>query len=204
MVIVMQMRSFLFGRAATARVSFGKGSHMPQGRYLAVPAMGFASALAALGRLAVRLAGLLALWGVCLGAANAGVYGYISHFASNVVTVIDAASNTLVTTITVGSGPRFSAASPDGTRVYVPSWSGTVSVIDTATNTVTATITTGAGQVLSYSARTVQRPMWQTFKQIPSPLSTRPLTRWRQRSVVSIAQSAPQLAQMARGFTCPT
>jgi YVTN family beta-propeller protein len=57
------------------------------------------------------------------------------------VSVIDTATNTVQTTITVGNAPFDVAAAPDGKRVYVPnSGSSTVSVIDTATNRVTNTI----------------------------------------------------------------
>ncbi|MDA7843932.1 beta-propeller fold lactonase family protein, partial [Pontimonas sp.] len=48
-------------------------------------------------------------------------------------------------TITVGSGPRGVAVSPDGTKAYVANWAiGTVSVINTTTNAVDATITVGS------------------------------------------------------------
>ncbi len=58
--------------------------------------------------------------------------------------VIDAATNTVTTTIPVGSYPYGVAVNPKGTKVYVANGnSKTVSVIDAATNTVTATIPVG-------------------------------------------------------------
>ena len=56
------------------------------------------------------------------------------------MSVIDTATNTVTTTIPVGTsfGPHGVAVSPDGNHVYVTNAVSTVSVIDTATNTVTA------------------------------------------------------------------
>jgi YVTN family beta-propeller protein len=60
--------------------------------------------------------------------------------------VIDAATNTVVATITVGTNPDAVATTPDGKSVYVANFvSNTVSVIATASNTVVATITVGSG-----------------------------------------------------------
>ena len=53
--------------------------------------------------------------------------------------VIATATNTVVTTIPVGTAPRGIAISPDGATAYVANTgSNTVSVIATATNTVVA------------------------------------------------------------------
>jgi YVTN family beta-propeller protein len=69
---------------------------------------------------------------------------YATSFRANTVSVIDTATNKVVATIPVGSGPEGVAFTPDGTRVYVPNeLSGTASVIDTATNTVFATVPVG-------------------------------------------------------------
>src|SRR5271157_4475368 len=77
--------------------------------------------------------------------AGAAPFAYITNQGSNNVSVIDTATNNIVTSVNVGSGPGPGgvAATPDGTRVYV-THSGTyavpgntVSVIDTATNNVT-------------------------------------------------------------------
>ena len=71
-------------------------------------------------------------------------FAYIPNHGANTVSVIDTASNTVTTTITVGSAPYGVAVNPASTRVYVTNeTSNTVSVIDTATNTVTATIPVG-------------------------------------------------------------
>ncbi|HET6731679.1 Ig-like domain-containing protein, partial [Mycobacterium sp.] len=74
---------------------------------------------------------------------------YVTNFGDlssggNTVSVIDAATNTVVATITVGGNPANVAVSPNGATAYVTNLDdGTVSVIDTATNSVTATITVG-------------------------------------------------------------
>ncbi|KFL37059.1 hypothetical protein N788_11665 [Arenimonas donghaensis DSM 18148 = HO3-R19] len=82
-----------------------------------------------------------------LGASQVAAqpYAYVSNSATSDVDVIDSVTQTVVTTIPVGSGAWGVAASPDGTRVYVPNpGSNNVSVIDTSTNTVTATVPVGA------------------------------------------------------------
>ena len=69
---------------------------------------------------------------------------FICSEASNTVTVLNTANNTIVSTITVGSGPIGVAISPDGSKAYVTNaGSATVSVINTITNTVTSTIPVG-------------------------------------------------------------
>jgi YVTN family beta-propeller protein len=60
------------------------------------------------------------------------------------VSVIDAATNTVTATISVGIAPTGVAVTPDGSKAYVANTnSTTVSVIDTGTNTVAATIPVG-------------------------------------------------------------
>jgi len=79
-------------------------------------------------------------------AAPGGPYAYVTNFGSHNVSVIDIATNTIATSIPVGSQPRGAELSPDETKLYVANWgSYTVSVIDTATNTVTSTISVGHG-----------------------------------------------------------
>jgi YVTN family beta-propeller protein len=72
---------------------------------------------------------------------HAQPYVYTANADSDNVTVIDAATNTVVTTIAVGSEPRNPAVSPDGTRVYVPNrHDDSVTVINGVTNSVITTI----------------------------------------------------------------
>jgi YVTN family beta-propeller protein len=89
---------------------------------------------------------LLLLVGLWTGTSSAVPFAYISNSASNDVSVIDIATDTLVATVPVGSGPYGVAASQVLPRVYVTnSTGGSVSVIDTVTNTVVATVPVGTG-----------------------------------------------------------
>ena len=97
-----------------------------------------------------------------------GKYLYVANYGDNTVSVIDAATNSVIATVTVGTafpcngecGPSGLTVAPDGSRVYVtdsgfqPAFNAdgsiayyfpetTVSVIDTATYTVTNTIEVG-------------------------------------------------------------
>ncbi len=73
---------------------------------------------------------------------------YVANRSSNTVSVIDPATNAVVTTVAVGTQPTAVAVSPDGTRVYVAnSGSNSVSVIDAATATVVATVAVGTQPV---------------------------------------------------------
>ncbi|WP_424359991.1 beta-propeller fold lactonase family protein [Methanocella sp. MCL-LM] len=76
----------------------------------------------------------------------AGPYAYITNFGDGTVSVIDTQTNTVATTVAVGSSPIGVAVNPAGTTVYVTNRGGnSLSVIDAATNTVTATVTVGTG-----------------------------------------------------------
>ena len=77
--------------------------------------------------------------------ANPKRYAYISNAASNTVSVIDTASNSVVATVPVGTYPRGVAVNPVGTRAYVANHGSTsVSVIATASNNVVATVDVGS------------------------------------------------------------
>lgn len=72
---------------------------------------------------------------------SSGIFAYIPNFNTDNVSVINTATNAVVTTLTVGSNPYGVSVSPDGSRVYVTnSGSNNVSVINTVTNTVVATV----------------------------------------------------------------
>lgn len=91
--------------------------------------------------------------GVCLVPALslpvlAGQAAYVAELLSGTVTVIDSATNTIATTVSVGLDPDGIAATPDGQWVYVANFrSASVSVIDTRTNRVATTIPVGDGPV---------------------------------------------------------
>ena len=77
---------------------------------------------------------------LCYG-VQAGPMAYITNGLSETVSVIDTASNIVVATVHVGSGPIGVAVNPGGTRVYVANLtSNSLSVIDTATNTVSTSV----------------------------------------------------------------
>src|SRR2546426_3725021 len=95
------------------------------------------------------------LFALGAGAADAQDFAYVANAASNSVSVIDTASNTVVATVGVGSRPFGVAITPDRARVYVTNRaSASVSVIDTASNTVVATIGGGLSGVAITPART--------------------------------------------------
>src|SRR5438067_10227281 len=85
--------------------------------------------------------------GFCIAvAAHSAPFAYIADDGAARVTVIDTATNAIVTNITgVGTVPEGVAVNPAGTRAYITNSStpGTVAVIDIATNTVVATIPVG-------------------------------------------------------------
>jgi YVTN family beta-propeller protein len=65
-------------------------------------------------------------------------------YLSGNVSVIDAKTNTIITTVNVGLLPGGVAITPDGTKVYVANLlSNNVSIIDTGTNTVISTVNVG-------------------------------------------------------------
>jgi YVTN family beta-propeller protein len=78
-----------------------------------------------------------------------GKRAYVTNAASNTVSVIDTASNTVVgTPILVGDNPFVVTVAPDGKHAYVTNLtSNTVSVIDTASDTVAATVPVGSNPV---------------------------------------------------------
>src|SRR5205809_356806 len=70
---------------------------------------------------------------------------YVVNLADG-VSVIETGTNTVVTTVTAGTGPQAVAITPDGRFAYVVNLtSNDVSVINTATNTVAATVAVGFG-----------------------------------------------------------
>src|ERR1700741_1853056 len=70
---------------------------------------------------------------------------YIANYGSNTVSVINTVTDTVISTIPVGSGPYGVAISPDGSTVYVTNAVGnSVSVINTTSNIVIATIAVGS------------------------------------------------------------
>jgi len=100
------------------------------------------------GWLWLRVACLVSLLAMVLLAipARAQTFAYVTNVFSNTVSVIDTASNTVVATVAVGSGPIGVAITPDGARAYVANlFDNTVSVIDTAKKTVVATVALGTG-----------------------------------------------------------
>ena len=73
------------------------------------------------------LVGAIAILG---GAPSSAQNAYITNSGSNTVSVIDTATNTVVSTIPVGISPGGVAVTPDGSKVYVTNFlSNTVSVI---------------------------------------------------------------------------
>ncbi len=73
---------------------------------------------------------------------------YVTNLASNNVSVINTANNTVTAQVPVGNWPYGVAVTPDGTQVYVANYGGiNVSVINTSTNTVATTVIVGDNSV---------------------------------------------------------
>ena len=76
------------------------------------------------------------------------VSAWVTNSVDNTVSRIDTATNTVLSTIAVGSNPLGIAVSPDRLSVWVTNnGDNTVSRIDTATNTVLSTIAVGLGPI---------------------------------------------------------
>ena len=76
--------------------------------------------------------------------ALAAPFAYITNHGASSVSVIDTATNTVITTIPVGLHPYGVAVNASGTQAYVTNEGAhSVAVINTATNTVTATVQVG-------------------------------------------------------------
>jgi YVTN family beta-propeller protein len=71
---------------------------------------------------------------------------YVSQYDEGTLSVIDATTNDIVSTIAVSGSPYAIAVTPDGSRVYLTDFNGGVAVIDTATNTIAETLNVGGGQ----------------------------------------------------------
>ncbi|MBL0121928.1 MAG: YncE family protein [Betaproteobacteria bacterium] len=85
------------------------------------------------------IASLLML--AAVGSAQSQPFAYITGQNGSIVSVLDTATNAVVTTIPVGGAPFGIGILPNGSRAYVAnSTPNTVSVINLATNTVVATI----------------------------------------------------------------
>ena len=94
---------------------------------------------------------LIILLALSVSAIHAQTVAYVTNDGSNTVSVINTSTNTVTTTIPVGSNPAGVVVSPDGTRAYVGTLFNTISVIDTASNTVVATIGGAGGGALAIS-----------------------------------------------------
>ncbi len=81
---------------------------------------------------------------IMVSVVGASPYTYITNAGSNIVSVIDTATNNVTASVNVGSDSYGVVGNPEGTKVYVTSiYSNTVYVIETATNTVTASVNVG-------------------------------------------------------------
>lgn len=109
------------------------------------------------------------------GAAHAQTRAYVSNVNDSTISVIDTATNTVVSNIEMRGYPDGIAVTPDGAFIYVLSrLSQNVLVISTATEAVVATVPLGVGDgpfAIAFGVRT-QGPAtkdqckdggWQTF-----------------------------------------
>jgi RHS repeat-associated protein len=93
-------------------------------------------------RIAVLMACILACF---LPVSAIAQNAYVTQSSGHSVSVINTATQSVISTISVGTSPNGVAVSPDGTRVYVALSSSIVSVINTSTNSVVANVTVGNG-----------------------------------------------------------
>jgi YVTN family beta-propeller protein len=119
-------------------------------------------------------------WCVAITPNNAKVY--VTNQGSGIVSVIDAATRTVVKTIKVGTEPFGCVLTPDGSRLYVANFSSeSVSVINTATDNVVSTITRGLEgtkpRSLAVTADGNKVYVTQFLSDRPAPGETRPLTQ---------------------------
>src|ERR1035437_7227856 len=92
--------------------------------------------------------------------AGAAPFAYITNNASNNVSVIDTATNTVAATVNVGTTPYGVVVSPNGSNVYVViGHSNTVPVINMSTNNVTAEVNVETLLMELQSTRMEQRYM---------------------------------------------
>ncbi len=81
------------------------------------------------------------------GAALAQTRAYVSNTNDGFISVIDTATNNVVSNIPIAGFPDGLAVTPDGAFIYVLSRSnGAVQVISTATETIVASVPVGVGQ----------------------------------------------------------
>jgi PGF-pre-PGF domain-containing protein len=73
-----------------------------------------------------------------------GSKAYVTNWKDNTLSVIDTATNVVVSTVPVDNDPEGIAVSPDGTKLYVASVTGNiVDVLDTSSNSVIANVPVG-------------------------------------------------------------
>jgi YVTN family beta-propeller protein len=87
-------------------------------------------------------------------ASTAHQFAYVANAATDTISVIDTATQSIVRTMPVGNGlrPQSVALSADGRSAYVSNLTGTISIIDTATNAVRTNISVGAPGALVASS----------------------------------------------------
>lgn len=65
---------------------------------------------------------------------------YVTNGARSTVSVVDTSSHTVIATIPSAGGPFRSAVSPDGSRLYVVTWTGVLHVLNLVTTAPVATV----------------------------------------------------------------
>ena len=117
-------------------------------------------------------------WCVAITPDNAKVY--VTNQGSGTVSVIDAATRTVVKTIEVGTEPFGCALKPDGSRLFVANFSSeSVFVINTANDRLAARITDGLEgrkpRSIAITADGTKVYVTQFLSDRPGPTDTRPV-----------------------------
>lgn len=150
-VAVINPETFAVTSTIVMAAGIGEIAYCPSNDrlYVSNPTSGEVKAIDPATEGVVATIGVATARAICYCQSNDRVY--IAGSAG--VAVINPGTNTIVTTVTVGTTPRGVCYSPVNDRIYVANdGSGSVSVIDPGTNTVTATIAIGGTpQLCTYS-----------------------------------------------------
>ncbi len=117
-----------------------------------------------------------------------GKSAFVTNLGDNTVSVIDTETDSVITTVSVGSYPRGLAVTPDGSRAYVANSSdNTISVINTSSNSVVTTISGVSGPLAVAVSPDGKRAYVSTWSQSVAVLDIDPASDSYNSVVATIA-----------------